>query len=82
MLGIGHVRIAAAWAVRRHNATVTAAAGVKELTISRPDDWHLHVRDGAGLQSVVPHTANVFKRAVIMPNLVPPLTSTAQVGRA
>jgi dihydroorotase len=47
------------------------------LTISRPDDWHLHVRDGAALAAVVPATARQFARAVIMPNLRPPITSTA-----
>ncbi|WP_367847913.1 dihydroorotase [Rhodoferax sp. WC2427] len=48
------------------------------LTITRPDDWHLHVRDGDALHTVVPHTAAQFGRAVIMPNLRPPVTSTAQ----
>ncbi|MBP5857078.1 dihydroorotase [Marivibrio halodurans] len=46
------------------------------LTIRRPDDWHLHVRDGAILDAVVPHTARQFARAIIMPNLVPPATTT------
>jgi len=45
------------------------------LTITRPDDWHLHVRDGEALQTVVPHTAAQFGRAVIMPNLRPPVTT-------
>ena len=48
------------------------------LTFVRPDDWHLHVRDGAALAAVVPDTARQFARAVIMPNLKPPVTSTAQ----
>ncbi len=48
------------------------------LTLTRPDDWHLHVRDGAALSTVVPHTAAQFGRAVIMPNLRPPVTTTAQ----
>ena len=48
------------------------------LTLIRPDDWHLHVRDGAALASVVPHTAAQFGRAIIMPNLRPPVTTTAQ----
>ncbi|MDP4302342.1 dihydroorotase [Leptothrix discophora] len=48
------------------------------LTITRPDDWHLHVRDGAALQAVVPDTARQFGRAIIMPNLRPPVTTTAQ----
>ena len=48
------------------------------LTFVRPDDWHLHLRDGAALAAVVPDTARQFARAVIMPNLKPPVTSTAQ----
>ena len=48
-----------------------------ELTITRPDDWHLHVRDGAVLNSVVPATAACFGRAIIMPNLAPPVTDAA-----
>ncbi len=49
-----------------------------EITITRPDDWHLHVRDGAPLATVVPHTAAQFGRAIIMPNLKPPVTTAAQ----
>ena len=49
-----------------------------ELTLTRPDDWHLHVRDGAALASVVPHTARQFGRAIIMPNLQPPVTTITQ----
>jgi dihydroorotase len=48
------------------------------LTLTRPDDWHLHVRDGAALATVVPHTAAQFGRAIIMPNLKPPVTTAAQ----
>ncbi len=48
------------------------------LTLARPDDWHLHVRDGEALRTVVPHTAAQFGRAIIMPNLRPPVTTTAQ----
>ena len=47
----------------------------KTLTLTRPDDWHLHVRDGAVLKDVLAHTSNQFARAVIMPNLKPPVTS-------
>ena len=47
------------------------------LTLTRPDDWHLHVRDGDALNTVVPHTAAQFGRAIIMPNLRPPITTTA-----
>jgi len=49
-----------------------------ELTIPTPDDWHLHLRDGDLLATTVPATADVFARAVIMPNLVPPVTSVEQ----
>ena len=48
------------------------------ITITRPDDWHLHVRDGDALNTVVPHTAAQFGRAIIMPNLRPPVTTAAQ----
>lgn len=48
-----------------------------QLTITRPDDWHLHVRDGEILRDVVPATAACFGRAIIMPNLVPPVTTAA-----
>jgi dihydroorotase len=48
------------------------------LTITRPDDWHLHVRDGDALEAVVPHSARQFGRALIMPNLRPPVTSAGQ----
>jgi dihydroorotase len=56
----------------------TATTKPQELTITRPDDWHLHVRDGAALQAVVPHTAAQFARAIIMPNLRPPCSTAAQ----
>ena len=46
-----------------------------KLTITRPDDWHLHVRDGKFLSSVLPHTADRFTRAIMMPNLVEPVTT-------
>ncbi|CAM5784180.1 dihydroorotase [Rhizobacter fulvus] len=49
-----------------------------EITLTRPDDWHLHVRDGAALAAVVPDTARQFARAIIMPNLKPPVTTAAQ----
>ncbi|MEA3394160.1 MAG: dihydroorotase [Pseudomonadota bacterium] len=50
----------------------------QEITITRPDDWHLHVRDGEPLATVVPHTAAQFGRAIIMPNLKPPVTTAQQ----
>ncbi len=51
---------------------------MSSLTIRRPDDWHVHLRDGAALRAVVPHTAARFSRAVVMPNLKPPIATTAQ----
>jgi hypothetical protein len=53
------------------------AMTVERFALPRPDDWHLHVRDGAALAAVVPHTAAVFGRALIMPNLKPPVTTVA-----
>ncbi|MBJ6373309.1 dihydroorotase [Sedimentitalea arenosa] len=50
------------------------------LTIPRPDDWHLHLRDGAMLAAVLPETARHFARAIIMPNLVPPVVTGAQAA--
>ena len=50
------------------------------LTLTRPDDWHLHVRDGAALATVVPDTARRFGRAIIMPNLRPPVTTVEQAA--
>jgi dihydroorotase len=47
------------------------------ITITTPDDWHLHFRDGEMLKETVPATARCFKRAIVMPNLVPPVTSTS-----
>jgi dihydroorotase len=52
----------------------------QSITITRPDDWHLHLRDGAALTSVLPHSARQFGRAIVMPNLKPPITTTAQAG--
>ena len=48
------------------------------LTFTRPDDWHLHLRDGAAMAAVLPHTARQFARAIVMPNLKPPVTTTAE----
>ncbi|TNC73779.1 dihydroorotase [Rubellimicrobium roseum] len=50
------------------------------LTLRRPDDWHLHLRDGAMLRAVLPHTARDFARAIVMPNLVPPVVTAAQAA--
>ncbi len=51
---------------------------MQEISLIRPDDWHVHFRDGQVLQHTVPHTARVFRRAIAMPNLVPPVKTTAQ----
>src|SRR5206468_8163495 len=45
------------------------------LTIRRPDDWHVHLRDGEMLRTVAPYTARQFARAIVMPNLAPPITT-------
>lgn len=57
----------------RHNRSMSTL-----LTITRPDDWHLHLRDGAGMADVLAHSAVRFGRAIVMPNLKPPVTTTAQ----
>ncbi|MBD0866379.1 MAG: dihydroorotase [Rhodobacteraceae bacterium] len=51
-----------------------------EITLNRPDDWHLHLRDGAILRAVLPETARYFARAIVMPNLVPPIVTGAQAA--
>ena len=48
-----------------------------QITITQPDDWHLHLRDGEALAAVLPHSARQFARAIVMPNLRPPVTSVA-----
>ena len=48
------------------------------VTLTRPDDWHLHLRDDEALKAVVGHTAAQMGRAIIMPNLTPPITTTSQ----
>ncbi|HEU0310459.1 MAG TPA: dihydroorotase [Sphingomicrobium sp.] len=53
---------------------------LQTLTIRRPDDWHVHLRDGAMLDRVARHTARQFARAIVMPNLVPPVTSLADAA--
>ena len=52
-----------------------------EIEIRRPDDWHLHLRDGAAMAAVLPHTAARFARAIVMPNLKPPVTTTDAATR-
>lgn len=55
----------------------TEDAAVTKLTIRRPDDWHVHLRDGEMLKAVAPYTARQFARAIVMPNLSPPVTTVA-----
>jgi dihydroorotase len=54
----------------------TLRSSPTSLTLVRPDDWHLHLRDGEALASVLPHSARQFARAIVMPNLKPPVTTT------
>ncbi len=56
-------------------------AMTQTLTIRRPDDWHLHLRDGSMLRAVLPETARHFARAIVMPNLVPPVVTSTQASR-
>jgi dihydroorotase len=60
---------------------MSTSAAAAELVMARPDDWHLHLRDGAMLSRVLPDTARRFGRAIVMPNLVPPVT-TAELAQA
>ena len=53
------------------------SASLAQLSLRRPDDWHVHLRDGALLQAVLPSTAAQFARAIVMPNLSPPITTVA-----
>jgi dihydroorotase len=51
-----------------------------QISLIRPDDWHLHLRDGEALAAVLPHTARQFARAIVMPNLKPPVTTVEQAA--
>ncbi|MGK7929443.1 MAG: dihydroorotase [Spirulina sp.] len=53
---------------------------MESLTITRPDDWHLHLRDGEALKAVLPHTVRQFARAIVMPNLKPPVRTVADAA--
>ncbi|MGA1623219.1 MAG: amidohydrolase family protein, partial [Synechocystis sp.] len=53
---------------------------MQKLTLTQPDDWHLHLRDGEVLKAVLPHTVRQFARAIIMPNLKPPVRSVADAA--
>ena len=56
--------------------TTLAGARIDRIELTRPDDWHLHLRDGEYLPAVLPHTLRQFARAIVMPNLRPPVTTT------
>ena len=66
-------------AVRTRTLTSTSAA-TKSLTLTKPDDWHLHVRDASKLSDVVPFTSATFARALIMPNLTPPVRTAEDLS--
>jgi dihydroorotase len=72
--------------LRRHSPSRAGRTPVQNrrmsdtLTLTRPDDWHLHLRDGAALAAVLPDTARQFARAIVMPNLKPPVTTAAQAA--
>ena len=66
---------AVAGAAARH--PIERESPLQRLTIRRPDDWHLHLRDGAMLEAVLPWSVAHFARAIVMPNLVPPLVTGA-----
>ena len=59
------------------SAEINQGHGKQKMVLARPDDWHVHLRDGPMLARVVPDTARCFGRAIVMPNLVPPVTTTA-----
>ncbi len=59
------------------DSTYNDCLNMDRITLTRPDDWHLHLRDGAYLRAVLPDTARRFARAIVMPNLKPPVTTTA-----
>ncbi len=65
-----------------HNDAAHPSTGTRSrLVLTRPDDWHLHLRDGEMLESVLPDTARQFARAIVMPNLQPPVTTVEQARR-
>lgn len=61
-----------------NSASATPASVGTQITITQPDDWHIHLRDGDSLETTVPHAADSFNRVICMPNLVPPVKTTVQ----
>ncbi len=72
-----HGKMRLPWATHSSQIPMTAPA---TLTLTRPDDWHVHVRDGAGLRDVLADTARAFARAIVMPNLKPPVVTVAEAA--
>lgn len=64
--------------VQKNMARANTPAEINALTLIQPDDWHIHLRDGAALATTVPHAASQFHRVICMPNLVPPVKTTAE----
>ena len=62
----------------RKTAALSKSEAMDRITLRRPDDWHLHLRDGAALASVLADSARRFARAIVMPNLKPAVRTTAQ----
>src|SRR5215472_6863627 len=71
-----HDRRAADGDLRRRRHADRVSVMTTRITIKKPDDWHLHVRDNDMLKAVLPYTAKHFGRAILMPNLIPPVTTT------
>lgn len=65
---------------RCYSGAMTDTPTLKRLTIRKPDDWHVHLRDGDALAAVLPYTAAQFGRAIVMPNLAPPIVTTAEAA--
>src|SRR5690606_38253390 len=77
---VGAANVASLARVLLARVELRESPSVRSLTFRRPDDWHVHFRDGAVLRTVVPYTAASFARAIVMPNLVPPVTTTAMAA--
>lgn len=77
MMAISEMPISEMPASERFRPEQSADAALTTLTLTRPDDWHLHLRDGEQMRAVLPDTARRFARAIVMPNLKPPVVTTA-----
>ena len=65
-------------AKKSFNNTLEYESLTQSITLRKPDDWHVHLRDGELLKATLPCTANTFGRAIVMPNLTPPVVTTKQ----